>query len=147
MTSVDMPTGGSESEELDSFKCNDCKKTIYTNDTPAQCDFCGNVNCYKCSDINSKAQYKKNYVEGIGNNFLVPSPSYVLQFQQNCVNTFINCSSLSSLEVLRVSIDNSSENKTFDIQNDSQFVLDIVEDSPTSCSPVNFSNKVTSTPA
>ena len=59
ITSVDIPTGGSESEELDSFKCYDCKKTIYTNDTPVQCDFCDNVYCYKCSDISSKAQYKK----------------------------------------------------------------------------------------
>ena len=77
---------------------------------------------------------------------MVLSPSNVLHLQQNDVNTFINCSSSSSLEVLRVSVDNSSENKTFDIQNDSQFVLDIVEDSPTCCSPVNFSNKVTLTP-
>ena len=85
-------------------------------------------------------------MEGLGDHFLVPSPSNVLQLQQNDLNTFINCSSSSSLEVLRVSVDNSCENKTFDIQNDSQFVLDIVEDSPTCCSPMNFSNKVTSTP-
>ena len=88
----------------------------------------------------------KRVVLGVGNTFLVPRPSDVLNLQQSDVNTFINCSSSSSLEVLRVYVDNSSENKLFDIQNNSQFVLDIVKDSPTSFSPVNFSNKVTSTP-
>ena len=39
ITSVDIPTGGSESEELDSFNCNDCKQKIYTYDSPVQCDF------------------------------------------------------------------------------------------------------------
>ena len=33
----------SESEELDSFDCGDCKKKIYTNDPPVECDFCNNV--------------------------------------------------------------------------------------------------------
>ena len=49
----------SESEELDSFDCGDCKKKIYTNDPPVECDFCNNVFCFKCSDISSKAQYIK----------------------------------------------------------------------------------------
>ena len=36
---------------------------------------------------------------------LVPSPSNVVNLQQNDVNTFINCSSSCSLEVLRVSVE------------------------------------------
>ena len=32
---------------------------MYSSDPPVQCDFCDNVYCYKCSDISSKAQYKK----------------------------------------------------------------------------------------
>ena len=36
--------------------------TPMTPPPPVQCDFCDNVYCYKCSEISSKAQYKKNYV-------------------------------------------------------------------------------------
>ena len=49
----------SESEEIDSYSCNDCKKTVYTNDTPVQCDFCDHVYGFPCSEISTKTQYKK----------------------------------------------------------------------------------------
>lgn len=53
------PAESSESEEMDSFNCGHCKKTIYTNDPPVQCHFCDNAFCYKCSEVSTKAQYKK----------------------------------------------------------------------------------------
>lgn len=53
------PAVSSESEEIDSFNCGYCKKTIYTNDPPVECDFCNNAYCYKCSGASSKAQYNK----------------------------------------------------------------------------------------
>ena len=63
----------------------------------------------------TKVQWERA-VYGVGNHFLVPSPSNVLHLQQNDVNTFINCSISSSLEVLRVSVHNSSDNKTLIIK-------------------------------
>ena len=49
----------SESEEIDSYSCCDCKKKIYTNDPPVECDFYNNVFCFECSEISLKPQYKK----------------------------------------------------------------------------------------
>lgn len=54
-----VPQESSESEEIDSYSCCDCKKKIYTNEPPVECDFCNNVFCFKCSEISSKPQYKK----------------------------------------------------------------------------------------
>ena len=54
-----VPQESSESEEIESYNCGDCKKKIYTNDPPVECDFCNNVFCFKCSEISSKPQYKK----------------------------------------------------------------------------------------
>ena len=46
----------SESEEIDSYSCNDCKKTVYTNDTHVQCDFCDHVYGFPCSEISTKTK-------------------------------------------------------------------------------------------
>ena len=44
-----VPTISSESDmELDSYNCGGCKKTVYTNDSPVECDFCNHAFCYKC---------------------------------------------------------------------------------------------------
>lgn len=54
------PAVSSDSEvEIDSYNGGDCKKTIYSNESPVECDFCDSVFCFKCSEISTKAQYKK----------------------------------------------------------------------------------------
>lgn len=57
--SPDLPSRNSDSEEMEPFICSVCKKAIYTPDPPVECDFCDNSYCFKCSEISSKAQYKK----------------------------------------------------------------------------------------
>ena len=49
-----------ESEhELVQFECKDCKKVIHSRDSPAECDFCENNYCFKCSKVESKEAYKR----------------------------------------------------------------------------------------
>ena len=45
--------------ELSPFECKDSKKVIHTRDSPAECDFCENCFCFKCSKIATKEAYKR----------------------------------------------------------------------------------------
>ena len=44
--------------ELNPYECKDCKKVIHSRDSPAECDFCENCYCFKCSKVESKEAYK-----------------------------------------------------------------------------------------
>ena len=45
--------------ELVPFECKDCKKVIHSRDSPAECGFCENNYCFKCSKVESKEAYKR----------------------------------------------------------------------------------------
>ena len=62
MTSTPVSKGYNDDEsetELSPFECRDCKKVIHSRDSPAECDFCENCFCFKCSKIETKEAYKR----------------------------------------------------------------------------------------
>ena len=50
---------GPTESELPSYECTDCKKMVYSVDSPAVCDFCENKYCFKCSSVSSKEVYQQ----------------------------------------------------------------------------------------
>ena len=45
--------------ELNPYEYKDCKKVIHSRDSHAECDFCENCYCFKCSKVESKEAYKR----------------------------------------------------------------------------------------
>lgn len=60
VTSTPIPNYIDDESEYElTFECRDCKKVIHTRDSPAECDFCENTFCFKCSKVESKEAYKR----------------------------------------------------------------------------------------